>query len=328
MKVQEATFGSPLTYANPVYLGAFADPFVLKHNDVWHAFGTGPCGPGSAWGEFPTLRSEDFVHWSPGPPALKRPPEFEGAAFWAPEVAFGDGLFYMYYSVGQGDKGHQLRVAVSEAPEGPYQDHGRLTPDTCPFAIDACPYQHPDGSWWLFYAADLVEGERPGTVLYVDRLEAMTHLAGEPVLVARATQDWQRYERNRTIYGQFLDWHTLEGPSAHFRNGRIWCLYSGGNWQNESYGVDFVSAQHPLGPWQNDSPGHARTLRTQAGSVLGPGHNSVCKGPDGSTDYIVYHAWNLERTHRQMRVDPLTWTDSGPQCLGPSASPQSLPSRF
>jgi len=328
MKVKEATLGSPLTYANPVHQGSFADPFVLRDGGVWHAYGTGPCGPEESWGEFPTLTSEDFVNWLPGPPALKRLPEHQGGTFWAPEVVFFDGLYFLYYSVGQGDKSHQIRCAVSGSPREPFEDQGRLTPEDCPFAIDACPYQHSDGSWWLFYASDLVEGERPGTVLYVDRLVSMTQLAGEPLLVARATQDWQRYERDRTIYGSVLDWHTLEGPSVHLRNGRVWCLYSGGNWQNETYGVDFVVADHPLGPWEDTSVHQARTLKSISGKALGPGHNSVCKGPDGITDYIVYHAWNHERTHRQMRVDPLAWNEDGPLCLGPTTDPQPLTPRL
>lgn len=324
MQLQQAALGSPLAYANPVYQGSFADPFVLKHGGVWHAYGTGPCGPEGVWGEFPTLRSEDFVYWEPGQPALMRPSGFEGGSFWAPEVACSDGLFFLYYSVGQGDKAHQIRVSVSDSPHGPFEDRGRLTPESCPFAIDACPYQHPDGSCWLFYASDLVEGERPGTVLFVDRLISMTELAGEPSLVARATKDWQRFEKDRAIYGKNLDWHTLEGPAVHFRDGRVWCLYSGGNWQNETYGVDFVVADHPLGPWEDTATDHARTLKTLPGKALGPGHNSVCQGPDGVTDYIVYHAWNLERTHRQMRVDPLAWTEDGPRCLGPTTDPQFL----
>ena len=33
--------------------------------------------------------------------------------------------------------------------------------------------------------------------------------------------------------------------------------------------------------------------------------------PEG-LDYVVYHAWNLQRTDRQMCVDRLDWTDGRP----------------
>ena len=72
----------------------------------------------------------------------------------------------------------------------------------------------------------------------MDRLIAMTQLAGEAKVVLRATHDWQRFQANRLMYGQTWDWHTLEGPCVHKHDGRYDCFYSGGRWETESYGVD------------------------------------------------------------------------------------------
>ncbi len=319
MNLSASSIKSQLSYANPVYPAYFADPFVLRVGDEWFAFGTGAAYDSTqAEGEFLVLKSSNLTQWSPLGPALFPPPEFKGHTFWAPEVAFCDGLYYMYYSVGIGDKGHQIRVATSASPAGPYHDAGRLTPKDLPFAIDPCPYRHIDGRWHLFYAADLVEGDRPGTVLFVDELVSMTQLAGSPTLVAKPGRDWQRFEKDRSIYGGVYDWHTLEGPSVHYRNGRIFCMYSGGNWQNDSYGVDFVSAPHPAGPWENTASHEPRTLKTLSGSILGPGHNSITSGPGDTGDFIVYHAWDKDRTARLMRIDPLQWSSEGPHCLGPT----------
>ena len=51
-------------------------------------------------------------------------------AFWAPEIAESAGRWYLYYSVGHGDRLHQLRVAVSSEPLGPYIDTAALTAPT------------------------------------------------------------------------------------------------------------------------------------------------------------------------------------------------------
>ncbi len=303
-----------VSYTNPVFPEYFADPFVFLHEGVYYAVGTSPL----LEGQFSVLRSLDLVNWHRLGTALETSAGFEGGSFWAPEVAIADGRFYLYYSVGKGDKSHHLRVAVSAKPEGPYEDLGRLTPEDSIFAIDASPYRHADGDWYLFYATDLLDGDRPGTSLVVDRLLDMTTLAGTPQVVARASQDWQRFEANRAIYGRTLDWHTLEGPCAVFRNGKVYCLYSGGNWQNETYGVDFAVADHPLGPYRSDTPATPRLLQTLPGQVIGPGHNSIVAGPDGKTEYIVYHAWDAGRTARLMRLDRLEWTEDGPTCDGPS----------
>jgi GH43 family beta-xylosidase len=58
--------------------------------------------------------------------------------------------------------------------------------------------------------------------------------------------------------------------------------------------------------------------------VLGPGHNSVVIGPDGQTPFVVYHAWDLNRTARRMCIDPLLWTNDGPKCDGPSVGERTV----
>lgn len=118
------------TYTNPVYPAYFADPFVWQHQGVYYAIGTGPAEAAGQVDEidqrrvFPLLRSDDLIHWQFTGNALQRPDRALGDNFWAPEVAYDHGIFYLYYSVGQGDKNHQLRVATSAAPLGPYQDRG------------------------------------------------------------------------------------------------------------------------------------------------------------------------------------------------------------
>ena len=125
-----------------------------------------------------------------------------------------------------------------------------------PFAIDASPFQDDDGKWYLFYARDFLDasnGARVGTGVVADRLIDMTRLAGEERVVVRARHDWQRFMSNRIMYGGVYDWHTIEGPCVLKRNGRYYCLFSAGRWENDTYGVDFAVADHVLGPYSCDS---------------------------------------------------------------------------
>jgi len=323
------------TYTNPIYKGYFADPFVWEYQGVYYAIGTGAAeaeGQVDEIGErrvFPLLRSDDFLNWNFVGNALLRPDPALGDNFWAPEVAYWEGKFYLYYSVGHEDKNHQLRVATSDSPLGPYQDIGvLLDPQSCPFAIDPHPFCDDDGQWYLFYARDFLDtegGVRAGTALMVDRLQGMTKLAGGGKVVLRARCDWQRFLANRPMYGGIYDWHTLEGPCVRKYAGRYYCLYSGGRWETENYGVDYGVADSVMGPY-SDTGNEAgpRVLRSIPDRVLGPGHNSIVLGPDGRTEYIVYHAWDTSRSARRMCLDKLIWTPGGPRCDGPSWMPQTL----
>lgn len=332
------------TYTNPIRPDYFADPFVWQAKGEYYAVGTGPL---EAEGEardaergaagmlaqlriFPMLRSDDFVNWKPIRHALLPPIPTLGQEFWAPEVAFHEGVYYMYYSIGGGERGrHTLRVATSPHPMGPYTDSGNylVNPDTCPFSIDAHPFQDDDGQWYLFYACDFFDSEngfRPGTGIVVDRLLDMTTLAGEPQVVLRARSDWQRFEGGLFIYGHVFDWHTLEGPAVRKHDGKYYCLYSAGRWENESYCVDYGVADHVMGPYSDaGNESGARLLRATPDQIIGPGHCSLITGPDKETEYIVYHAWDALRTARQMRIDRLEWTPDGPRCA-PTVTPQSV----
>ncbi len=74
-----------------------------------------------------------------------------------------------------------------------------LTPDDDPFTIDAHPFRGDDGQWYLYYARDFLDGDRPGTALMVDRMLDPLTLAGERRTVLRASADWQILKRERPI---------------------------------------------------------------------------------------------------------------------------------
>lgn len=312
------------TYTNPVYDGYFGDPFILKHDGEYFAYGTVPREDLS----IPVLHSRDLVNWKPLGDALT----LHGAAFealWAPEVAYDGGAFYMYYSAGGAEgENHRIRVATAPRPHGPFEDTGIVLAPDDPFTIDAHPFRDRDGQWYLYYCRDFLdeEGGRVGTGIVVDRLIDMTRLAGDRRTVVRPHADWQLYEREREWYGRVWDWYTVEGPFVREHAGRYYCFYSGGAWREPNYGVSYVVAEDPTGPFvpepETDGP---EILRSRPGCVIGPGHASIARAPDDVHDYIVYHAWDPGHTKRLMRIDRLNWTAAGPSSPGPTLEEQPVP---
>ena len=192
----------PVHYRNPVHPGYFADPFVLRTGlaagPAYAAYGTGRVVDGRV---FEVLVSDDLVHWRSTGGALEPLPADAGSDYWAPEIVKHEGRWWLYYSIGHGDVGHTLRVAVANSPLGPFKDTGvDLSPHER-FAIDPCPFRDVDGTWYLFYARDDLEGERVGTMLGVDVMDTMTRLRGEP----------------RTIFATERRLATVRQVAAHVR---------------------------------------------------------------------------------------------------------------
>lgn len=305
-------------FANPQLPDYLADPFCFRHEGWYYVVATGreECYSPAFTGPHvvPMVKSRDLRTWERVGRVLELPKE-PYTCFWAPEVAEHEGRFYLYYHPCLPGKGYHIRVAVADRPEGPYRDLRALTdPDQNRFAIDSHAFRDDDGQWWLFYATDFLDFDDKtfrGTALVVDRMKSMTELEGTPTAVMRAHWPWQRYEARQKSHGVVADWYTLEGPAVVKRGGRYYCFYSGGNFQNESYGVDWLEADGVTGPWREVGRERGPQLMRSVPGVIGPGHHSIVSDPAG-VDYAVYHAWNPERTARQLCVDRLDWRSGRP----------------
>lgn len=293
----------------PAWEGYLADPFVLRVGEGFYAYGTGGPKPGAP---MPILRSADLSTWEIVGHAFDALP---GQSNWAPEVAFRDGLYHLYYSSGGPEgEGHRIRLAVGESPEGPF----RLLPGAVipgePFSIDAHPFRDPsDGAWYLFFAKDFFDG-RVGTGIAAAPLgDNMASLTAQPTPIMRSSADWQIFERNRLWHGRRWEaWHTVEGPFVVFRNGLYWLFYSGGLWKGSGYGIGCLFAEAVLGPYDPAAAKDGPNMLQSSDSLRGPGHCSIFVGPDGE-DRIAFHAWDEGFAARRMYIARLMWESGGPR---------------
>ncbi|MEP7218536.1 MAG: glycoside hydrolase family 43 protein, partial [Bacteroidota bacterium] len=309
-------------FRNPVFNHPAPDPYVLKHLGEYWGYATGFTGDGRAFG---IIHSTDLVHWTHVGGAMEPLPGGMGC-YWAPEVVYDNGRFLMYYSVGM-EVWMQIRVAVADNPAGPFVDSGHiLTREE--FAIDAHLFVDEDGERYLFYATDFLQHTHIGTGTVMDRMLDPFTLAGNPQPVTRARYDWQIYDPDRADRGG-VRWHTVEGPTVLKRKGIYFEMFSGGNWQNPSYGVSYATTDDiaSMGEWEQAGDGERLLpiLRTIPGKVIGPGHNSVVRGPDNRQLYCIYHRWAEDGSDRVLCIDRMDWVGDRMVVLGPSTEPQPAP---
>lgn len=276
-------------------------------------------GPG-----FPVYGSQDLLRWTRVGDSLAA--DGDGDAWcWAPCVRHVAGAarpWVMLYSRAsgagevEGHRGHRIRRADSERPEGPFVDSGEVLTAGLDFAIDPEVHAGPGGPL-LTFAADYVADEPYGTGLVEAPVSAdLRRLTGPVVPVARPGFDWQLYDPARSMPwksipgvswtgGRTVRWFTMEGPVALVSPaGRRTLLYSGGNFAG-FYGIG-VLRQEPHG-WIDLSPTPEQCLLAPAPGhgLYGPGHCSVLTGDAGQL--ICFHFRTGPDQPRQFGILPLEW---------------------
>jgi hypothetical protein len=127
------------TYSNPVSKGTFdtfPDPSIIRAKDgFWYAYGTMDRTFQSRGDDelhkIPMARSKDMVHWEYVGDVftdanLPRWHSADDTYYWAPDVRYLDGTYYLYYSVAHfGTDGFSnMGVATAPTPTGPWTDSG------------------------------------------------------------------------------------------------------------------------------------------------------------------------------------------------------------
>lgn len=319
------------TYTNPVMTGVtenFADPTILRGRDgYWYAYATnGPRFPGDERQLMMITRSTDLIDWEwVGPvftpetmPTYDGKPAEANRQFWAPEIAYVDGQYVLYYSYVVNDPDDPWRVigaATADHPAGPWSDTGEVvvgneTWEVRPGEtqvrnnIDPDLLTAPDGTRYLYYGS--VQGGVRVVRLADDGLTA----DGDPVQLTDAHRYEAAYVVHRDGY-YYLMMSVIGGCCAGAASG---------------YPVMVGRSEDPMGPFV-DREGHAVDGPTGGGTpVLSPngnswvstGHNAVATDLSGQ-DWIVSHAIDRARPYvegresaRHLVLTRLDWIDGWP----------------
>ena len=257
------------------------DPYCIFHDGMYYCYSTGYLGVN-------VLRSKDLKTFEHMGFALHDPTK---VAYWAPAVFFHEGLFYMYYSnipLGETDP-HQefLQVAVADNPLGPFVYKKTFFDE---FTIDPHVIQK-NGELYLFYSKNIVEGEKIGTIIMLDKMLNPFTVAGKPRLILQPTIPQEIHVKNRPGYGR--DWYTIEG-AFYFEHGDTgFLMYSANAFGHEDYFVGYATCDTNV-PLEEavftkyPSDYEYNPLLSKDEFCNGCGHNSMIHGPAGEL-LVVYH---------------------------------------
>lgn len=286
------------TFVNP--LNTSADPWMQYHNGyyylattqgssikIWKAAsisGLLTASPTTVWTECCNVWAAEF-HLLNGPNGLR---------------------WYLYYTKDDGiDVNHRMYVLESSGtdPLGPYTDKGRIAtdPNNQYYAIDGSVLRKSDGSLYFLWAG------HPGHLLYIAPMSNPWTISGGRV--------------NLPASG-FGCTEVREGPVVLQRNGRIFLTYSACDTGKPDYRLGMLTANESsnvMDPASWTQTAVPVFQRNDANGAFGPGHHGFFKSPDGTEDWIIYHAkTTAEYTYngRTTRAQRITWNADGTPNLG------------
>mgnify|MGYP001116574562 CR=1 FL=1 len=211
---------------------------------------------------------------------------------------------------------HQLYVLENSHPdptEGRFIYKGQLrTSADQSWAVDASVFTHRDSLYLVWFGIPEQPIPYIFNCIYIARLENPWTLATRPVMIGIPDQRWERHDPEAAF--SMGSPQPLKSPDGNL----IHLVYSAGGNRPPYSALGLMTAQsgsNLLDPasWKK-SPQPVFCQNDTLG-VFGPEHCSFIKSPDGTEDYIFYHArYRLEPAANDLRTPRLqkfSWDKKG-----------------
>ncbi|MGW8314232.1 MAG: family 43 glycosylhydrolase [Bacteroidales bacterium] len=222
---------SEITSGNPIITHIrCADPSAEVWNDgqvwIYASHDLDDATDYSRMDGYHAFSSYDLVHWTDHGEILHSSDVSwgnpDGGWMFAPDAAFKDGTYYLYFPTLSSDWKWRIGVATSDKPEGPFTDIGHYIEG--PDQIDPTCFMDDDGQAYLMWGGD-------GQVPKMARLkENMIELAEAPRPIEYGAENFG------------------EGGYMHKRNGIYYFSYTCNTcWPYQGF---YATADNPYGPFE------------------------------------------------------------------------------
>ncbi|MCQ6562402.1 family 43 glycosylhydrolase [Paenibacillus mendelii] len=296
-----------------------ADPWMYKHTDGYYYY-TRTTGNNVTIWRSKTLSGiesgEKKVVWTP---PTNNPNAANCRSIWAPEIHFLSNAWYVYYSAttcaDTKDVNHRMFVLENTSADpfqGTFTDKGKITDSTDLWAIDGTVLNLAGQLYWFWSGWDSPYQNRQN--IYVASMSNPYTLSSARTLISSPTLSWEM--------SQFP--YINEAPQPIVKDNKVNLVYSAdGSWSNNyNLGLLTASTTSNLLSAASWTKNNASVFSSGSG-IFGPGHNSFTKSPDGTEDWLIYHAarWSGAGWTRNVRAQPFTWNADNTPNLSVPVSP-------
>ncbi|RYP14591.1 hypothetical protein DL765_006262 [Monosporascus sp. GIB2] len=247
--------------------------------------------------------------------------------WWAPEMWRVNDRWYVYFSTSEDLPSWDLilpslRIWALEGGSGtPLSEPYKLVSEVRPpnyhgGMLDPSIYNIGGKDYFFFSSVNGAESPN-GASLWIAEMRSPSDI-GPATMISFPEHDWERDPSP-----------VLEGPAGITSpNGTIFMVYSANSCNTQDYALGALQFQEGADPLLASSwtklPEPLLTTSIDNG-MYGPGHNGFFKSPDGTQDWMIFHANRDSRgscdAYRQTFVQPVHWDCQGRPKLNPPLAP-------
>ncbi|MFV0541704.1 MAG: family 43 glycosylhydrolase [Aestuariibaculum sp.] len=242
---------------------------------------------------------------------------------WAPEFHIINNKWYVYFAADDGNNNNHRMYVLENKSEDPFKGtwefKGKIAASPDRWAIDGNVFTYKNHMYMIWSGW---EGDTNGQQnIYIAKMINPWTIDGRRVLISEPTYNW---EKQGDLDDEINPPHVSvnEGPQFLQHDEDVFIIYSANGCWTDFYNLGMLqlTGENPMNPQAWTKHSEPIFTKSETNGVYAPGHNSFFKSPDGTEDWILYHAndnpGNGCGRKRSPRMQKIHWNDDGTPNLG------------
>lgn len=249
---------------------------------------------------------------------------------WAPEIHFINSAWYIYVAADDGDNRNHRMFVLENTDKNPFEGSFNLksklkTDAKDNWAIDGSIFQYNKQFYFLWsgWENPKIDNGKETQNIYIAKMSNPWTISSDRVLLSTPIFDWEKNFYYPEVWEPSVPVYVNEGPQALMHGRKLHIVFSASGCWTPNYALGLLTMNvdgDPMNATDWTKSKESIFQQSKENGVYGTGHNSFFKSPDGTEDWILYHANNQPTdgcsNKRSPRAQKIDWSKDDMPIIG------------